>query len=446
MAKDSALRNALDAAQPQSVQKSKPSLAEKALPIGPEYYNLKTDDNLVAPKRQIIPFIFFLSLMQFGIFLAMILYYSLPFSFTTDELISYEWDYNNGTHTCTPMFKDTYWSSTQNYEQCMKEVKPPSPDTIVTDSYSDSGVTVRFTEYRPFPQQTNKAAGIGGAFEAGGLFKTKSDAEIARNAFAEHLRSIQGCGHDGGFSEFDDADSWRVQRGAIPRWEPNGANLSSFPYSLPHENVCVTYTTNTFMNYCQANSCLRPNASVDLQLDCAARGPGNTFYEPWQTYCRLRQPDDILDLLDPGSCYFNNSWPKMRDFMNFFGFQDDFTNFTTYMNNVQDYQSAIFNAQTIAAQSGVDPQLYDRVKNSYRRDADFAVCTVTEQLAIEYFEAWYAEYVCAHTKSNAPYRCVAELPTPPLEMLSLAYSNSLLFYTILSVICVAYFFRDVERK
>jgi len=452
--KPTALMDALDAAQPQSVQRSKTSLAEKALPIGPEYYNLKTDDNLVAPKGRIVPFILFLRIMQAGIFLAMILYYSLPFSFKEDDLISYEWDYNNGTHTCTPMFPDSYWSDTQTYARCMKEVKPPlSSETIRDGSLpNQAGVSVPYKYYTPFPSTTNIGAGIGGAFEAGGLFKTKADATVAQNAFAEYLRTIDACGHDGGFSQLASEDEWRIELGQIPYWKPNASvNLSSFPYSLPHENVCETYTQNDHFSYCNAKACKRSDPNVDFLNDCLGRDPGTRpRYEPWEAYCTLYEPTDMLDLFSPFSCYFNHSWPKLQNLLGFFGVQDqyEFKNYSAFAETILAmYDRGLANAFKDAAKlAGVNGDLYDLLAKTYRRDADFATCDVTPQLARKYFEAWYSEYVCAHTKSNAPYRCEAKLPTPPLEMLSLAYSNSLLFYTVLSAVCVAYFFRDVERK
>ena len=50
------------------------------------------------------------------------------------------------------------------------------------------------------------------------------------------------------------------------------------------------------------------------------------------------------------------------------------------------------------------------------------------------------EAICEFTKSNAPYECQRKVLLPPLQRLSLAYANTLFFYSVLASLFAGYMY------
>ena len=113
-----------------SVKAAKKNFLEKIIPIPQEFYAGNKDEDLIIPKKQIIPMAIVLQFMQWGAFIAFFTYYSLPPSFIRESTIQAEWDYGAPSWNCTPMMADHYYAVRWNYDTCKLLVKEPSETTV----------------------------------------------------------------------------------------------------------------------------------------------------------------------------------------------------------------------------------------------------------------------------------------------------------------------------
>lgn len=68
-------------------KRSVKSLAEKIVPIPPEFYEGNKDEDLIASKTVLVPFAVLLQFAQWAAFAAFVAYYSLPASYFTESTI-----------------------------------------------------------------------------------------------------------------------------------------------------------------------------------------------------------------------------------------------------------------------------------------------------------------------------------------------------------------------
>jgi len=154
-------------------------------------------------------------------------------------------------------------------------------------------------------------------------------------------------------------------------------------------------------------------------------------YEDWNKYCKDHFGDNNLDeLFHIDSCYWNHSHPLMRDFYVACGLPADKT----------DGLPQTCNGETLYVQP-VD------FGSHYKRGARFEVKGMNRTTAEQMFRLWYdGDHVCAYAKASPPYVCDGKIPRPPLEIMSLAFSNCLLLYSIFSIICVNLFLKGSGKK
>ena len=158
-----------------SIKAAKKNFLEKVVPIPQEFYAGNKEEDLIIPKKQIIPMAVVLQFMQWGAFVAFFTYYSLPPSYIRESTIQAEWDYGGASWNCTPMMADSYYSMRWNYDTCKLLVQEPSETTVrsvadvsfTTDeghSMGDPGLDIPSTgdvwRYYPFTGTPAFAKGV----------------------------------------------------------------------------------------------------------------------------------------------------------------------------------------------------------------------------------------------------------------------------------------------
>ena len=406
-----------------SDSRNKKSFWETLFPISENFYEGNKDEDLVAPRDKIVPFVSVLRVIQAVNFAGLLLYYSMPVSFVRQTTIQADYDYGTPTYNCTPMLKNTYWSVRLTHAACQRLSRPPSEETIETTSDGD-------WVYRPF-DFLQRHVGVPEETFAQGAYETTDIAENAKRDFIARLKTLNRCGTDGGFEEASRSDSktWRISPSGGYRWIDNPSGTPG--RSAIHANICRVYncasscgpgeTWSPTDHECSADSCQRASSAVDTSTACSGH---NGVYQDWDTFCELENDDDHRDLFNPRSCYYNHSHPLMRDVFVFMGLPADSTSLPS----------------SLSSSAG-------RALDGYHRDKVFETCEITRQEAMRMYEAFYeADVQCAWTKASPPYECEGYLPRPPLERMSLAYSNSLLFYTVFSSIAVSVFFKAASSS
>ena len=91
---------------------------EKNVPIPAHFYAGQTEDDLMAPKKVILPFVLMLNLVLVAAFAAAMAYYSSPDSYLTDISIEPDYDFGAPAYNCTPLIADTHYGVRFNYDTC----------------------------------------------------------------------------------------------------------------------------------------------------------------------------------------------------------------------------------------------------------------------------------------------------------------------------------------
>lgn len=382
------------------------SCLQSLIPIGPNFYDDKHDEDLVADKSVVIAFntaLFVVQILAFGGFL---MYYSMPVAFIRDATLQVDWDYGTPSYNCTPMMANSYWSSRMDYPTCKTFVMAPSDSNIAS---TEAG-----WKYKPFPLN-DKYAGVPYTTFDQAVYGTADLGTAAFAALKTKLKSKNSCATDGDVEEALTSSSvWEIKKqggGEVnDRWSATAA---------PSPTVtCTAYAdsssggANDYDQWCKGDSCIR-QYGVDNSYQCydeGGRASVSVTYEPY--HCTEYDPADISDLIASDSCYYDHTPPLKTKVL------------------------------TYAGTDGTDPnfQWPPLIANGYVRGKDFTPCYVTAAEAKDMFTEWYSgDHVCAFAKANAPFNCEKWSAYPVLERMSLAYANSLLLYTVFSAICVKMF-------
>jgi hypothetical protein len=189
-----------------SVNAMKKTFLERILPIPQEFYAGNKEEDLIIPKKQIIPMAIVLQFMQWGAFIAFFTYYSLPPSFIRESTIQADWDFGGSSWNCTPMMAHGYYATRWNYATCQGFVQPPS-ETTVTLSQNvkpdpgapDGEVSGPAWRYHPF-----HGTGTGAKAVLGPAEKYMADPSLTEDAVSEKIRQVidpvkelNACGLDG---------------------------------------------------------------------------------------------------------------------------------------------------------------------------------------------------------------------------------------------------------
>lgn len=398
------------------VSKPKKSLFEKIVPIPEEFYDADRDEDLVAPRSTILPMIGFLRFIQLCALMAFLLYYTLPVSYVYDERVATEWNYGSGTYNCTPMMKDHFYESYLQASTCEADAAQPA-DSMV-DLTSGWG-------YKPFPYW-DELAGFSDEFDelagVNSLYSTTEAAKTARENFFTHLRTLTSCGADG-----DAAISYRYHSFYRTPWIvqnfdgywQDGSNLTGFPLTAAAGGgTCVTYSES-----------------------------------------------DINDLVNPNSCYYNHSYPSMRNLFAYIGVPEHTEIRAALSSNPGACQWGChtvadvgcthdkpYNGRNLSTVCCANSYCYGGApmggrgeagpRLRYNRSKRFVGCHVSKAEAQSIFEAWRNAHMCNFGKTKQNYKCTGSNSRPPLEVLSLAYSNALFLYSTFSTIAIWLRFRS----
>ena len=91
---------------------------EKNVPIPAHFYAGQTEDDLMAPKKVILPFVLMLNLVLVAAFAAAMAYYSSPDSYLTDISIEPDYDFGAPAYNCTPLIADPHYGVRFNCDTC----------------------------------------------------------------------------------------------------------------------------------------------------------------------------------------------------------------------------------------------------------------------------------------------------------------------------------------
>ena len=132
---------------------------EKHIPIAQEFHKSEpvTDEDLLAPKRVLLPFNAFLLFSQFLVFIIMIVYYSDPVNYISESKLQIRWDWGktgDKTHStpfnCTPVQSDEYWAHEFGYDTCKLYARKPSETTVVESTKDVGGINYTGWYYKPY--------------------------------------------------------------------------------------------------------------------------------------------------------------------------------------------------------------------------------------------------------------------------------------------------------
>ena len=112
-----------------AVTKKAKSIAEKLVPISPEFYDSQKDEDLIADKKVLFPFNAFLLFSQWVAFIILMVWYASSANYTRDFTLQTDWDYGGGKYNCTPMMPENYWGTKYNYDTCQELARPPKIST-----------------------------------------------------------------------------------------------------------------------------------------------------------------------------------------------------------------------------------------------------------------------------------------------------------------------------
>ena len=111
---------------------------EKHVPIAQKFHKSKpvAEEDLIAPKKVLLPFNTFLLCSQWLVFIIMLVYYSDPVNYVKQSELQIKWNWgkdgdgaDSTAYNCTPVQTDEYWgmSSTTTPASSMREPRTLRP-------------------------------------------------------------------------------------------------------------------------------------------------------------------------------------------------------------------------------------------------------------------------------------------------------------------------------
>ena len=100
---------------------------EKHVPIAQKFHKSKpvAEEDLIAPKKVLLPFNTFLLCSQWLVFIIMLVYYSDPVNYVKQSELQIKWNWgkdgdgaDSTAYNCTPVQTDEYWGHEFNYDTC----------------------------------------------------------------------------------------------------------------------------------------------------------------------------------------------------------------------------------------------------------------------------------------------------------------------------------------
>ena len=228
-----------------SLKTGKQTLLQKIVPIPQEFYAGNKDEDLIIPKKQIIPMAIVLQFMQWGAFIAFFTYYSLPPSFIRESTVQAQWDFGGSSWNCTPMMSHDYYAMRWNHDTCKSFLQPPSEATVTLSqnvkadpaAAADDDVSGPAWRYHPF-----LGTGAGAKVLLGPAEEYVNDPSLSDDAVSEKIRQVldplkelNTCGLDGFLQK---ANMFRSTLISDPSWpfdiySPNFAHTSTPPPPVP---------------------------------------------------------------------------------------------------------------------------------------------------------------------------------------------------------------------
>ena len=190
-----------------AVTKKAKSIAEKLVPISPEFYDSQKDEDLIADKKVLFPFNAFLLFSQWVAFIVLMVWYASSANYVRDFTLQTDWDYGAGKYNCTPMMPENYWGTKYNFDTCQELARPPKISTPPNNA-TDSVIWVEAAQawkYVPFAFLPEKPAIMHPEtwFPTGGIYKGNGEGLTARKAFSEELKTKNTCKSDGRYATSD---------------------------------------------------------------------------------------------------------------------------------------------------------------------------------------------------------------------------------------------------
>ena len=102
----------------------------KILPVPENFYDIKKTCNLIATPATIYPYTVALYVAGIASFASFFLYYSQESNYLKETVVQSTHELGDG-FTCAPLQPDSNYGSSLTYEECLKAVLPPSPDTVI---------------------------------------------------------------------------------------------------------------------------------------------------------------------------------------------------------------------------------------------------------------------------------------------------------------------------
>jgi len=132
---------------------------EKHVPIAQQFHKSKpvAEEDLVAPKKVLLPFNTFLLCSQWLVFIIMLVYYSDPVNYVKQSKLQIKWNWgkdgdgaDSTAYNCTPVQTDEYWGHEFNYDTCKLYARAPDATTVVEKDFVLGGTTYRGWYYKPY--------------------------------------------------------------------------------------------------------------------------------------------------------------------------------------------------------------------------------------------------------------------------------------------------------
>jgi len=135
---------------------------EKHVPIAQQFHKSKpvAEEDLIAPKKVLLPFNTFLLCSQWLVFIIMLVYYSDPVNYVKQSKLQIKWNWgkdgdgaDSTAYNCTPVQTDEYWAHEFNYDTCKLYAREPDATNVVEKEWEDpNDATKKYSGwyYKPY--------------------------------------------------------------------------------------------------------------------------------------------------------------------------------------------------------------------------------------------------------------------------------------------------------